>query len=152
MTDIRRGGKRRDCVVCGAKFTAKRSDARYCSGRCRQSALRARSGEDTLGQLARLIDETRSLYWKLVQQYAEARGIRPESVLTELSPTVTDGGEVYVGGKFAGWAEPRRPGWSAWGLEAAPPPFLPPTKWADGEFGRRAIDDAARALRRAVSA
>jgi hypothetical protein len=133
---------RKDCVVCGAKFTAKRKDARYCSARCRQSALRARSGEDGLEQLGRRIDETRALYWQLVQQYAEACGIRPAAVLTEMSPTVTADGEVYIRGKLVGWCEPQRPGWTSWGLEAAPPPFLPPTEGADNAHGRQAIDKA----------
>lgn len=32
----------RKCTVCGAPFAAKRADARYCSARCRQQALRDR--------------------------------------------------------------------------------------------------------------
>jgi hypothetical protein len=137
---------RRECVVCGTKFTARRKDARYCAPRCRQSALRARSGQDDLAQLARRIDEAKALYWQLVQQYAEARGIHLAAANTEMSPTVTDKGEVYIRGELVGWCKPHRPGWTAWGLEAAPPPFLPPTGWADERFGRAAIDKASRAL------
>lgn len=132
------------CPVCGAKFTASRRDAKYCSARCRQSACRARAiGED---ELARQIDETRSLYWQLIQQYAEAKGVHWQHVLTELSPTVTEDGEVYIRGEFRGWCKPQRPGWNAWGLEAAPPPFQVPTKWVDEEMGRKGIDRAARKL------
>jgi len=131
------------CVVCEAKFTAKRKDARYCSAKCRQAAARARP---QLDDLARRIDETRSLYWQLVQQYAEARGIRPAVANTEMSPTVTADGEVWINGRMVGWAKPQRPGWSAWGLEAAPPPFMPPSEYGDKQFGRAAIDTATRAF------
>lgn len=133
-------------MVCDRKFTASRKDARYCSARCRQSALRARASDSE--DLARRIDEARALYWELVQQYAEARGIRPTDVRTEMSPTVTADGEVYIRGELAGWCKPHRPGWSAWGLEAAPPPFLPPTKWADDEFGKAAVDKALKQIGR----
>ena len=37
------GGRR--CAGCGQALTATRSDARYCSGRCRQAALRTRQGD-----------------------------------------------------------------------------------------------------------
>lgn len=30
------------CGVCGAKFSAKRSDARFCSAKCRQASSRKR--------------------------------------------------------------------------------------------------------------
>lgn len=138
---------RKECVVCGAKFTAKRKDARYCSSKCRQSALRARCGEDALGELGRRIDETQALYWKLVQEYAEARGIRPSTVLSERSPTVTPDGEVWIQGKHVGWTTPPRPGWTGWGLEAAPPPFLQPVREADETYGRSAIDNAAKRMK-----
>ena len=35
-----------DCTVCGSTFTATRSDARYCSGPCRQRAYRQRTKAD----------------------------------------------------------------------------------------------------------
>jgi hypothetical protein len=140
MTD-----NRRVCVVCEAKFAAKRKDARYCSGRCRQRAARARPLQD---ELARRIDDTRRLYWELVQQYAEAVGVSMTDVCTELSPTVTSNGEVYIRGEHVGWAKPQRPGWTAWGLEAAPPPFLPPTVGAHKQFGPGAVDMAVKKLQR----
>lgn len=34
------------CNTCGRSFTAKRSDAKYCSGRCRVRALRDRNSPD----------------------------------------------------------------------------------------------------------
>ena len=38
-------GRWRDyCANCGAEFTSARVDARYCSGRCRVAAHRARAG------------------------------------------------------------------------------------------------------------
>lgn len=33
------------CVLCGGRFLAARSDARYCSGRCRVAAHRRRATE-----------------------------------------------------------------------------------------------------------
>jgi hypothetical protein len=36
----------RACPVCGADFTPRRSDARYCSGACRQRAYRERTSRD----------------------------------------------------------------------------------------------------------
>ena len=45
-----RGGRTPDplsvtrCRMCGHEFTPARSDARYCSNRCRQAAYRDRSG------------------------------------------------------------------------------------------------------------
>jgi hypothetical protein len=131
------------CVVCDAKFTPSRRDARYCSARCRQRAARARADAD---DLARRIDEARSLYWKLVQQYAEARGIRPGGKHVGPVATVTEAGEVWIDGRMAGWARPQRPGWTTWGLEAAPPPFMPPTSWADKQFGREAVDAYVRKI------
>ncbi len=41
---VRRGRRRRKCVVCGERFTAVRSDARYCSTRCRMQGFRDRVG------------------------------------------------------------------------------------------------------------
>ena len=35
--------RNRTCEHCDVKFTPPRSDARYCSSRCRQAAYRARS-------------------------------------------------------------------------------------------------------------
>lgn len=35
--------RQRTCAQCGAPFSASRSDARYCSGRCRVAAHRART-------------------------------------------------------------------------------------------------------------
>lgn len=35
------------CDICGKKFTANRSDARYCSGRCRTIAYRRRTGQES---------------------------------------------------------------------------------------------------------
>jgi hypothetical protein len=39
------GAGRQACAGCGRTFTATRSDARYCSGRCRQAALRVRRSD-----------------------------------------------------------------------------------------------------------
>jgi hypothetical protein len=133
---------------CEARFTATRKDARYCSPACRQAALRARAKQDDLERLARQIEETKALYWQLVQQYAEARGISMAGVNSEMAQTVTADGEIWIRGKLAGWCKPHRPGWTAWGLEAAPPPFMPPTTYADENFGRSAVDAEARRRRR----
>jgi hypothetical protein len=34
----------RDCAACGERFVCSRVDGRYCSGRCRTAASRARQG------------------------------------------------------------------------------------------------------------
>jgi hypothetical protein len=127
------------CVVCESKFKPTRRDARYCSSRCRQRAARSRVGVD---DLARQIDEARARYWQLVQQYAEARGVRPSQANDAIVQTVTADGHVYIGGRLVGQTTSTQLGWGAWGLEAAPPPFLPPTEWADSTYGRAAIDRA----------
>lgn len=38
----------KECANCGATFTASRSDARYCSDRCRSATARNRNIPDTL--------------------------------------------------------------------------------------------------------
>jgi hypothetical protein len=121
------------CIVCDASFRASRSDARYCSGACRQRAQRARCETDLGAQ----IEEARKTYWALVRRQAEATGRPVSQILTAQSQLVDEQGNVYMGGNgpLGGFGEGRqlvgrvknpRPGWSCWGLEAAGPPFAPP--------------------------
>ena len=42
---LRDGSIRNDCPQCSKPFTPARTDQRFCSGRCRQAAYRARLGE-----------------------------------------------------------------------------------------------------------
>ena len=39
------------CEICGREFAAKRSDARYCSGTCRQRKIRMSRGVPFVGQV-----------------------------------------------------------------------------------------------------
>ena len=129
------------CASCGAKFKARRRDARYCSGRCRQRALRARAEQ---GDLLRQLEEAKRHYWGLVRRYAEALG-EPESRVLELeSQFVDEAGNVWIRGEFAGHGRPPARGDAAWGLEAAGPPWSPPTDWIHENFGpERVVSDPA---------
>jgi hypothetical protein len=108
------------CLVCERRFTPARRDARYCSPACRQRAHRGRSQQD---DLHREIEATRRRYWQLVAQLNAHDG---DQAVTNLSQLVTENGDVYMHGKLVGQTTPHRPGWAAWGLEAAGPPFMPP--------------------------
>lgn len=139
------------CATCRRSFQAARSDARYCSAACRQRAARARA---ELSDLEQRIDQARELYWSLVRQLAQAKGISESAVNTSLAQYVTEDGDVYMGGaaggmgegaRLAGHAHPVRPGWSAWGLEAAGPPFSPPTTYMDDMYRRRLTGKRSRA-------
>jgi hypothetical protein len=117
---------RAKCVTCGKSFVSSRADARYCSGRCRQRANRARQ---TALDIDRAIDEARRLYWSLIRRKAEAQGRTVGAVLTDEAVTVRDG-YVYKGGigsgECIGTTTEGHPGWDGWGIEAAGPPFNPP--------------------------
>jgi hypothetical protein len=131
--------------VCGASFTARRRDARYCSGKCRQRGTRARSKQV---DWQRELDSIRALYWATLRQAAEARGVPRSQVVTEQAQFVDTDGNVFVGPldgpkRFVGKTTPHRAGWSAWGLEAAGPPFSPPTSWC-AEQAERNIPGAKR--------
>lgn len=119
-------------MVCGAKFQPRRLDAKYCKPACRQRSHRARAG---VSELDREIEETRVHYWKLIAQKAHALGRARLQIVTDESQYVDADGNVFVGGVLGGggWrlagrtAQPHRQGWSAWGLEAAGPPWAPPS-------------------------
>ena len=111
------------CVTCQRKFVSHRADARYCSGRCRQRANRARQ---TCTDIDRAIQTARRHYWDLVRRKAEARGVPLSQVLTGEAQTVDEQGNVFMHGQPVGTTTPGRPGWTRCGLEAAGPPFLPP--------------------------
>jgi hypothetical protein len=139
----------RKCAICRASFTAKRRDARYCSGKCRQRATRARQASDDIN---REIEAARRYYWALVRLAAEARGVGVSQILTEQSQSVDAQGNVFMGGrlgglgpgaKLVGRVTPHRPGWTAWGLEAAGPPFSPPPFEAPKDDPERAERAAA---------
>jgi hypothetical protein len=125
------------CVVCEQRFKPSRRDARYCSPRCRQRAARARAGSNTL--LAE-IDAAKAHYWELVSRYAEARGLSVAAVNTDQSQTLDEKGRVFIRGELVGFAKPARAGWTQWGLEAAGPPWSPPTDYMHKAFGPKAID------------
>jgi hypothetical protein len=65
---------------------------------------------------------------------AEARGVTVSQINTEQAQFIDETGNVYIGGKFVGTTKPPRPGWSHHGLEAAGPPFSPPTKGLAGHY------------------
>lgn len=111
------------CVACGGKFKPTRSDARYCSGACRQRASRARAKLDGLD---REIEAARLHYWSLIAEKAIALGVEPVQVVTGESQFVDAEGNVFMHGSRVGRIEPHRRGWAAWGLEAAGPPWSPP--------------------------
>jgi hypothetical protein len=115
-------------VTCRRKFIAHRADARYCSGRCRQRANRARQ---TSTDIDRQIQAARRLYWSLVRRKAEALSVPVSQVLTGEAQTVVPrddgaGSDVYMHGRLVGTTSAGRPGWTQWGLEAAGRPFKPP--------------------------
>lgn len=111
------------CPTCERKFVARRADARYCSGRCRQRANRARQ---TSADIDREIEAARRYYWTLIRRKAEAAGETLSQVLTDEAQFVDADGNVRMHGAIVGTATPRRAGWAAWGLEAAGRPFSPP--------------------------
>ena len=111
------------CRTCGRRFKPTRSDTRYCSGACRQRAARARS---KLDELDRDIEVTRLRYWALIDEKAIALGASESQVVTDESQHVDQDGNVYMHGRLVAHTEPDRPGWAAWGLEAAGAPWSPP--------------------------
>jgi len=121
----------RKCVVCERPFRPHRRDARYCSSKCRQRAHRCRVSTTDID---RRIEATRLEYWKLIAEKAAALGRHRSNILTGESQYVDEAGNVFVGGvlggggwRFAGRIEAGWAGWTAWGLEAAGPPWAPPT-------------------------
>ena len=126
---------RRKCATCSSSFRPKRRDAKYCSASCRQRAHRARSRP---GEPEREIEDARQLYWRLVAEYAMARGASQEKILIEQSQRVDGEGNVYMGcedggmggmgpkARLVGKVTSSRPSWTGWGLEAAGPPYSPP--------------------------
>lgn len=114
------------CAACGAKFLPARRDNRYCSGACRQRAHRARAA---VSDIDRRIDEAKALYWSLIREKAEGTGLERSQVVTDEAQFVDKNGYVFVRGELVGKKKPHRPGWAAWGLEAAGGPFSPPTVW-----------------------
>ena len=120
------------CCTCNKSFRARRSDVRYCSGRCRQRALRARQESEAIDQE---IEAARLHYWDLIRRKAESKGCDMSHVLTLEAQLVDEDGNVFMHAEQGDGLRPRkhvgtitthRPGWSAWGLEAAGPPFIPP--------------------------
>ena len=108
------------CLICGARFRAPRRDARYCSTRCRQRAHRAREAAPDIDAE---IEAARLHYWVLIRRKAEALGLSEGEILTHEAQTVDTEGRVFMFGRQVGTTEPHRPGWMAWGLEAAGPPW-----------------------------
>jgi hypothetical protein len=112
-----------------------------CSPACRQRAARARAGQD---DLQREIDATRARYWRLVRLQAERRGLSQSQIVTEQAQFVAANGDAFMGGPGGGLGPgsrlvahttPARAGGSRWGLEAAGPPFSPPTKYMHELYG-----------------
>lgn len=132
------------CIVCNAKFSPAREDARYCSARCRQRARRARVDRNDIDQR---IEQARLSYWALIVEKARALGRSRSQILTAESQYVDLDGNVWVGGVFGNGAwrlagklsGPSRPGWSGFGIEAAGPPWAPPGPPGPGGFYESAI-------------
>jgi hypothetical protein len=119
----------RKCLSCDRSFRPARRDACYCSAACRQKAHRARSATDDLDLE---IEATRLRYWDLVYEKARALGRRPSEQNTLESQYVDLQGFVWMLApdgtrRLAGKLTPQRDGWESWGLEAAGPPWAPPT-------------------------
>ena len=130
MSQPSRSVTRSRCVTCGRKFAAHRADARYCSGRCRQRATRARR---STAEIDRDIEAARHRYWNLLRLKAEATGVPSSQVLTDEAHFVDGDGYVYAcgghigaNGRLVGRTTQNRREWSAWGLEATGPPFSVP--------------------------
>lgn len=117
------------CVACRRKFRPGRRDQRYCSGACRQRAHRVREKVDDRD---REIEAARLHYWTLIREKALADGVPESQIVTSQAQYVDEHGNVYTGwgpgrgGRLIGRTTPHRPGWAAWGLEAAGPPWSPP--------------------------
>ena len=73
-------------------------------------------------------------------------------VLTGEAQLVNEAGEVFMHGRQVGTTTPHRPGWAAWGLEAAGAPFNPPPYGVRPIEGRRRVEDDRRAAAVPVSA
>jgi hypothetical protein len=123
----------RRCLACDGRLPkAARADTSYCSARCRMQAHRARLRLDAIDvELA----ASRRRYWELVREKAMALGVAQSQVVTAQAQLVTESGDVYMGGPVGGLGadavlvgrtKPHRPGWSAWGSEAAGPPWSTP--------------------------
>ena len=140
---------RAKCATCGKSFKATRRDARYCSGRCRQRALRARAQQD---ELRIEIEKAKRANWVAVRRYAEALGVPDSEVLTGEAQFVDEAGNVWIRGQLAGHKEPDRDR-AVHGLEAAGPPWSPPTDWIHETFGPARVDSdlAYRAGLQAIS-
>ena len=144
------GQTERELTAIGARGArSPEVPARYCSGRCRQRALRARAEQDAL---LRQLEEAKRHYWALVRRYAEALGADESRVLEVEAQFVDEAGNVWIRGEFAGHAAPAADGRARWGLEAAGPPWSPPTDWIHEHFGpeRVASDPAYRAQLQAI--
>ncbi len=130
---------KRKCSICGHRYQAKRADSRYCSSACRQRAFRMRADDEERLQLE--IDEAARHYWGLVAKLAVTRGESRGKVLSgRLSQFVDGEGNVYIRGRLAGRGTPNQPGFAAWGLEAAGPPWCPPSSYyADWITGRKRV-------------
>jgi hypothetical protein len=62
-------------------------------------------------------------YWRLVRNLELVRG---SDVVTGEEQFVDADGNLYMHGELVGRKRPSRPGWAAWGLEAAGRPWSPP--------------------------
>ena len=121
------------CVVCEKKFKASRRDTKYCTSACRQRAARARA---SISDIDREIAAARLAYWSAIRRKAESEGVTKSQVVTAQAQFVGENGDVYMGGgamggmgegrRLVGRSTANRPGWAAWGLEAAGPPFSAP--------------------------
>ncbi|MER9967549.1 hypothetical protein [Mesorhizobium sp. M0060] len=134
---------------------SKRRDARYCSNACRQRAARAREQFPDLGELDKAIEAARLDYWALIAMKARATGRHEGEVLTDEAVYVDGGGNVFrcgrnmgPNGRWAGKVKPSRPGWDAWGVEAAGPPHNPPPPGSDVTKRKRRTEKRLRRVSR----
>ena len=124
---------RKLCCVCNKSFRARRADVRYCSGRCRQRANRARQGSEDIDQE---IEAARLHYWDLLRRKEVSKGGHASQVVTLEAQLVDEDGNVFMHAEEDDVFRPRKlvatghpvqhPGFAAWGLEAAGPPFSAP--------------------------
>lgn len=141
----------RTCLGCLVRFKPPRRNARYCSPACRQRGHRARAGVK-VSDLDREIEAARLRYWCLLAEKARAQGIDISGALTQVAVYVDIDGNVYEGfpgqsGRYLGRTTPHRPGWAAWGLEAAAPPWRPPPAEKEALRENEALVKRARAAR-----
>lgn len=77
------------CNTCGGAFNAKRSDARYCSPKCRTSAHRAAHNVTTRPRKRRALTESaRDLGWDMEKIVRRIERVREDDRFTRNADTI----------------------------------------------------------------